>query len=126
MSLERITAITLILMGIYFSVAFTIRWYEIKYGDKYDRCGVVVKKYQVLVKKRDASYANWIQIKDKENNLYDFIIHSSVKNLIISQKINENSNVCFQFVNLSSDFGYSWLLDTKKVDKRLLHIEKKY
>lgn len=82
------------------------------------------KKYQVLVKTRSSHYEDWIEIKGADNKIYDFFIHRKIINQVSTQKINKDSKVCFKFVNLSYDFGY-WLMGTKKIDKRLLYIEKK-
>lgn len=118
MSLARITVIILVLMGLHFSIAFTVRWYDENYKEKHTVCGIVVKKYQELVKAKNPYYKTWIEVKDTKSNIYDFYV-----NQVKTQDIVQNSQVCIQFVKASYDFG-AWYMGTKKVDKWVLQIEK--
>lgn len=121
MSLARITVIILVLMGLHFSIAFTARWYDMNYKEKQEICGVVTKKYQILVKAKSSYYDTWIEIKDIKNNMYDFYLYTKIKKQIKTNNIGQYSNVCIQFVHSSYRVGY---FGEKKIDKWLLKIEK--
>lgn len=79
MSLARISVIILVLMGIHFFIAFIAKWYDMNHKEKQKICGIVIKKYQVLVKAKSSYYDTWIEIKDTQSNVYDFYLYTKIK-----------------------------------------------